>query len=52
MKFNNKELFEVYSMPADLEGRLQHKRAHKTGLCISGSMVPLEMKKAKCIEFY
>lgn len=38
MKFNSKELFEVYCLPADMEGRLQHKRAHKSGLCINHSI--------------
>ncbi|XP_023247546.1 pleckstrin homology domain-containing family J member 1-like isoform X2 [Copidosoma floridanum] len=31
MKFDYKELFKVYFEPADMEGRLCHKRAHKSG---------------------
>ncbi|KAF7398563.1 hypothetical protein HZH66_006460 [Vespula vulgaris] len=31
MKFNEKELAELSSGAADLEGRLNHKRAHKSG---------------------
>ncbi|XP_078038654.1 pleckstrin homology domain-containing family J member 1 isoform X2 [Augochlora pura] len=31
MKFNEKELAKASSGPADLEGRLNHKRAHKSG---------------------
>ncbi|XP_015585112.1 pleckstrin homology domain-containing family J member 1 [Cephus cinctus] len=31
MKFNEKELAEASSGPAELEGRLNHKRAHKSG---------------------
>ena len=31
MKFNEKELAEASNGPADIEGRLNHKRAHKSG---------------------
>lgn len=31
MRFNDKELAEASFGPADLEGRLNHKRAHKSG---------------------
>ena len=31
MKFNDKELAEASFGPAILEGRLNHKRAHKSG---------------------
>ncbi|XP_003427939.1 pleckstrin homology domain-containing family J member 1 isoform X2 [Nasonia vitripennis] len=31
MKFNCKELAEIYFGPAELEGRLHHKRSHKSG---------------------
>lgn len=31
MRFNDKELAEASLGPADFEGRLNHKRAHKLG---------------------
>ncbi|XP_017890050.1 pleckstrin homology domain-containing family J member 1-like isoform X1 [Ceratina calcarata] len=36
MKFNEKELAEASSGPADIEGRLNHKRAHKSVIIILG----------------
>jgi hypothetical protein len=39
MKFNNKELIQIYFGPSDLEGRLQHKRAHKSGLSLHYTIV-------------